>query len=397
MKIAYFDCFSGVSGDMIVGSLLDAGVDPHWLKAELKKLRLTGYRIEIKQKSVHAVAGIKFTVIPNKKQPHRCLPEIEQLIKSSGLNERAKALCLKIFQDLAEAEAKVHRKKPQDIHFHEVGAVDSIIDIAAAVVGVESLAVERVYASWIHVGTGYVDCQHGRLPVPAPATCELLKGIPIYSTGIPTELTTPTGAVILKNLCCSFGAMPDMRVRTIGYGAGSKELSIPNLLRLMVGEGRALEEPGETIILLETNIDDMNPELMGYVEDRLRDAGALDVFLTPVYMKKNRPGILLSVVAQRQMMDALLSIIFRETTTIGVRIQPVERRTLQRKQLKLKTSLGTVRVKVSYHDQEVLNIAPEYEDCKRIAKRKNLPIKVVYDEAKGAAQNHITDTREGQV
>jgi uncharacterized protein (TIGR00299 family) protein len=391
MRIAYFNCASGVSGDMIVGSLLDAGVDLAWLKSELKKLHLSGYRIERKQKMVNAVAGTKFTVIPHKKQPHRCLSDILHLIQGSGINEAAKLLCINIFQDLAEAEAQVHRKEPQDIHFHEVGAVDAIIDITAAVIGLQALSVEQVYASEMHVGTGTVDCQHGRLPVPAPATCILLKGIPMYSTGIPFEMTTPTGAAIMKNVCASFGPMPGMRLDSMGYGAGSRDLPIPNLLRVMVGESHCQLETDETVTVLETNIDDMNPELLGYVEERLREAGALDVFLTPVYMKKNRPGTVLSVVAERQTQDVLIEIIFRETTTIGIRIQTMRRRTLARQQVKLKTAWGTLRVKVGYCGSDVMNIAPEYEDCKRIAKRKKIPIKVVYDQAQIAAQKYLTD------
>jgi len=385
MKIAYFDCFAGISGDMVLGALVDAGLSLDVLTAELKKIEISGYSLKSESVVKNGITGTKITVSTEESHHHRGLTEILNLIAESTLDQWVKESSTKAFERLAEVEAAIHNTTVDKIHFHEVGAVDAIVDIVGAMIGVHHLGFDKVYASRIHVGTGFVECAHGTIPIPAPATAALLKSVPTYSTGIEAELTTPTGAAIVTTLAESFGVMPEMTVEEIGYGAGSRDLSIPNLLRVSIGVTEAGQYETDTVLLIETNIDNMNPELYEHVFERLLAAGALDVFTTPITMKKSRPGIILSVLTPPALENTLLEIIFTETTTIGVRLQHLQRRKLSREIKTVETEYGPVQVKVASHGDRVVNVAPEYEDCKKIAEEKGIPIQDVYDAAKRAA------------
>jgi uncharacterized protein (TIGR00299 family) protein len=394
MKIAYFDCFSGISGNMILGALIDAGLDLKELELELRKLRISGFELHAERTERQGISGTKFKVEISERQVERHLKDITQLIDQSDLSDAVKELSNKIFKQLASIEAKIHNKGVEEIHFHEVGGLDSIIDVIGSVVGIKKLGIDAVWSSKIHVGTGFVECQHGVLPVPAPATLELLKGIPIYSRAIATELVTPTGACILKNLSRSFGVMPEMKVEKIGYGAGTKDLKIPNLLRVYVGETSDGEYDKDEVILVETNIDDMNPELFDYACEMLLNQGALDVFMTSILMKKNRPATMLSVLAPPDRMDRILSTIFAETTTLGVRIHRVERKKLVRETISVRTRFGEIKVKVSRVGEQIQNVAPEYEECKEMAIRQNVPLREVYDEVRWTAQKALSERKK---
>jgi uncharacterized protein (TIGR00299 family) protein len=385
MTLAYFDCFSGISGDMTLGALVDAGVSLDVLRSELAKLGLPGYTLAHEQVWRSGLAATKVHVhLDEQEQPARHHADIRQIIESSALPATVKHKSLAVFQRLAEAEAKVHGTTPDRIHFHEVGAVDAIVDIVGSVIGLELLGVTGIIASPVNVGSGTVHTAHGKLPVPAPATAELLRGIPLYSSSITFELTTPTGAAILTTLAGSFGPLPHMRARVVAHGAGGKDLpGQPNVLRLFLGEYAAPDEE-DASVLIETNIDDMNPQVYEHLVERLLQAGAHDAFLTPIIMKKGRPGVLLSVLTDEQRREALLDILFRETTSIGVRIQTVGRRKLTREVREVETAYGKVRVKVSMRGDEVMTVTPEYEDCRKLASEKQVPLKQVMDEAKAA-------------
>jgi len=385
MKIAYFDCFAGASGDMIIGALLDAGLKLDLLKSELAKLNLSGYAVSAKKTLKGGLAGIRFDVRVGHDHGHRNLKDILRILDRSGLSTGVKGKSRAVFTRLAEAEAKVHRVSINDIHFHEIGAVDAIVDVVGAVAGLEALGVERVFCSPLHLGRGTVECAHGVLPVPPPAVAELVKGVPSYSTGVEGELVTPTGAAILTTLAEGFGPMPFFTPQRTGYGAGSKNLSIPNLLRIMIGkaEGGCLSD---TVQVIETNIDDMNPQFYEHVMELLFEAGAKDVFLTPVIMKKNRPGTVLSVIASSADVEELVALLFRETTTLGVRISEIKKRmTLGRETLKVKTRWGNVRVKAKRIGPKTA-FAPEYDDCRRIARTEGVPISDVSDEVRREAE-----------
>ena len=391
MQIAYFDCFSGISGDMILGALIDAGLDLHQLEFELRKLNIPGYTLKAEKTTRKGLSGTRFLVHTEEDHTERHLRDIEEIIDHSALNDDIKASSKVIFNELAHVEAMIHDKNPEEVHFHEIGGLDSIIDIVGSLLGLKLLGIETVYASRIPVGTGFVECDHGTLPLPAPATLELLKGIPIYASGIENELVTPTGIVILKHMAKSFGVIPEMRIHSIGYGAGSRDLKIPNLLRVWIGESEEKREYEEDeVILIETNIDDMNPEFFGYTSEKLLERGALDVFMTPIFMKKNRPGTLLSVLISPDKLDEMLSIIFAETTSLGIRLQRLERRKLPRELLAVETPFGSVRVKVSRVGQEIINISPEYADCKEIAANQGVPLQKVYEVAKTAVRKLLT-------
>ncbi|MDH4161448.1 MAG: nickel pincer cofactor biosynthesis protein LarC [Nitrospirota bacterium] len=383
MTIAYFDCFSGISGDMTLGALVDAGVPIEALRSELAKLDLPGYALSCEQVKRSGLSATKVSVIlDDREQPSRHLSDIREIINSSSLSATIKQKSLNIFRRLAEAEAKVHGTDIDHVHFHEVGAVDAIVDIVGSVIGLEHLGITEIIASPLNVGSGSVHTAHGRLPVPAPATVELLQGIPLYSSSITFELTTPTGAALISTLASSFGPLPQLVIRTIAHGAGNRDFpGQPNVLRLFIAEYTS--SPGEdTSVLIETNIDDMNPQIYEHVIGQLLAAGAHDAYLTPVIMKKGRPGILLSVLTGNKDQHAVLDILFRETTSIGVRIQQVGRKKLLREIREVKTEHGTVRVKVSRLGDEVLTVTPEYEDCKKIAEEKKIPLKEVIDKAK---------------
>jgi uncharacterized protein (TIGR00299 family) protein len=383
MTTAYFDCFSGISGDMILGALVDAGVSIDALRAELARLDLSGYEISSKKVKRSGITATKVHVrIEQREQKPRHLSDIRKIVEGSSLSSTVRKKSSQIFTRLAEAEAKVHATSPDKIHFHEVGAVDAIVDIVGSIIGLELLGITRVIASAVNVGSGTVQTTHGLLPVPAPATAELLTGIPVYQSETKFELATPTGAAIISTLGSSFGSLPQMKIDRIAYGAGEKDFPhAPNVLRLMIGEPAASYDEDSSIVV-ETNIDDMNPQVYDYLIGKLLEQGAQDAYLTPIIMKKGRPAVLLSVLTDKSTTDVVLDTIFRETTSIGVRIREVGRRKLPREIAAVDTVYGKVKMKISRRSGEVLTATPEYEDCWRIAKEKNVPLKTVMEEAK---------------
>ena len=381
--IAYLDCFSGISGDMLLGALVDAGLSLEVLKADLACLSLSGYDIKAAKVTKGGIAGTQVSVEVREEQAHRGLHDILKIIDASSLPEETKETSRRIFTRLAEAEARVHNQPVEDVHFHEVGAVDAIVDVVGACCGLRRLGVTELYSSPLPLGGGWVNTAHGRLPVPAPATAELLKGALLYAGPVQAELVTPTGAAIVTTLCRNFGPMPPMTVSQVGWGAGARDLPHPNLLRLFLGEP-AVKAAEQRLALLETNLDDMNPELFEHLMDRLLAAGALDVFYTPIVMKKSRPATLVSVLAEPEKVDALSAILFRETTTLGVRVQEVSRRCLERRSVEVETPYGRVRVKLGLLGAETVTAAPEYEDCRRIANERGVPLKGVYEAAQAA-------------
>ena len=307
------------------------------------------------------------------------------------MDDDIKDLSKRTFKELAAVEAKIHGKSIEEIHLHEVAGLDSIIDVVGSLIGIKKLGIKAAYSSKVHVGTGFLECRHGILPVPAPATLAMLKGVPIYSRGIEAELATPTGVCLLKTLSRSFGNMPEMKVEKVGYGAGSGELEIPNLLRLYVGATDRDEYEEDEIILIETNVDDMTPELLAYASEILLKQGVLDVFMTPILMKKNRPGTMLSVLTTRNKLDEVLLTFFAEVTTLGVRIHSLKRKKLSRKVISVKTRFGELKVKIGKIGNQIKNIAPEYESCREIALRQGIPLKDVYHEAKEAVRKVLAE------
>ena len=384
MRQAYLDGSSGISGDMLLGALLDAGFDAHRLLEELKKLPLGFYKLKRTRALRGGIVGTRLEVETAGGQPQRKLTDIEGMIEPAGLSAGVKERALKIFRRLAEAEGKLHGKPASDIHFHEVGAVDAIIDIVGACVGLEVLEVSELICSPLNVGGGRVEAAHGSLPVPAPATMELLQGVPVYSSGVEGELVTPTGAAIVSTLAASYGPFPSFKIERIGYGAGAKEFpKHPNVARLFLG-GRldaVKAEPGkpgdELVSIIEANVDDMSPQLYGYLVDQALAAGALDVTCSSVQMKKNRPGLQITVLTAPEKADALAQLLFEQTTTIGLRIYEARRRVLEREHVEVETPYGKVRIKVAKREGKILNVAPEFEDCQRLAAEKNVPLKEV--------------------
>lgn len=388
MKTLYLDCPMGISGDMFLAALIDLGVDPKMILRELKKLPVDKIDVEIKKVSRHSITGTTFKVRLTESHHHRTFRDIKKIIDESALAPKVKTLSIDIFKLIAEAEGKIHGIKPDEVHFHEIGAMDSIIDIVGAAIAVDSLKVNKVAASPIALGTGWARTMHGTIPIPAPATLEILKGVPTAASTAPFELTTPTGAAIVKTLASSFGPMPSMTIEMAGYGAGKKDFKeSANLLRAVIGTsaGTNAGEGVEKLIVLETNIDDMSPQVAGYLLEKLLEKGALDAFYTPVQMKKGRPGVLLTVLTDNEKKDGLLDEIFAESTTIGVRAYVVDRHCLERKAAKVKTPFGIVRVKLALRGGRVVNIQPEYEDCRAVAEKKGVPLKQVIDAAREAA------------
>ena len=433
MRIAYLDCFSGISGDMFLGALVDAGLSPAVLEKTVAALGV-GAKIEISKVMRSGISASKVDVwvdgekdMPREEywakhdathphshahphdhehshaqghsqqqgesaahrhehsHVHRGLSEIRTIITKASISESAKATAIRIFEALGAAEAKIHNVSIESIHFHEVGAVDAIVDIVCAAVGSEALGVDEIVCSPLNVGGGTVQCAHGTFPVPAPATIELLKDAPVYSSGIQAELVTPTGAAIVRTLAKHFGAFPEMKVEKSAYGAGSRDLpGRPNVLRLVVGQMAATTagRPNtETICVLEANLDDLNPQVFGYVMDQLLEQGALDVFGVPVQMKKSRPGTLLTVLCKPEHADKLMQILFSETTTLGVRCREESRQVLARRWENVRTQWGEVRIKIASMNGTVTNFAPEYEDCRQIAAEQHVPLKTVMQEA----------------
>jgi len=381
MKIAYLDCFSGISGDMFLGALLDLGLPRKLLMQQLQHLSLGSYKIKITSQQRMQIAGCRVEVsLPKKKHQHRTFTEIKQIIKKSQLNQKVKELSIKVFQKLASAESKIHQENISKIHFHEVGATDSIIDIVGTAIGIDYLKPDKVYASPVPLGSGFTNCQHGIIPLPAPATIELLRGVPVFGTSIKTELVTPTGAALLTSLTNHYGPMPPMKITMIGYGVGSTNLKDrPNMLRLIIGEG-AEDQEAERVVILEANIDDMIPELYDYLMERLFEKGALDVSFSPIQMKKNRPATLIRVICHPEKKHELTTTIFRESTSTGIRYYQAKRIKLPRKIKEITTPYGKISVKIFKNIEGEYYASPEYEECKRIAKKHGIPLKKVYME-----------------
>jgi len=443
MRIAYLDCFSGMSGDMFLGALIDAGVSAKLLEDTVAALNV-GARLKISKVNRSGITATKVDVLVHGEKelpreefwaqqeadqahkhdharghshdhthghPHshseaadaaetpaprdvqhggkhehgRSLTEIKRIINGAAISAASKKTAIEIFEALGAAEAKIHNMDIESVHFHEVGAVDAMVDIVGAAVGAEALEVEEIVCSPLNVGAGTVKCAHGTFPVPAPATVELLQGAPVYSSGIQAELLTPTGAAIVKSLVSRFGAFPEMKIEKSGYGAGTRDFpGQANVVRITIGEAAALsasKTSQETITVLEANLDDLNPQVFGYVLDRLLAEGALDVFSVPVQMKKNRPGTLLTVLSKPEDASRLAEVIFAETTTLGIRQRQEQRSTLTRRWVPVTTPWGEVRMKVASMNGTITNYAPEYEDCRRIAAEKHVPLKAVMQEA----------------
>jgi hypothetical protein len=390
MKCLYIDCFSGISGDMFLGALVDLGVPQKYLKEELFKLGIKDYSISFSRAVRMGISGRRVIVKDLHKKSghhHRTYSDIEKIINKSRINKSVKEKSIDIFHRIAKAEAKIHNRKISEVHFHEVGAIDSIVDIVGSAAGIGFLGVDECIASTVPLGSGFVKCQHGTIPVPAPATLEILKGIPVYSSSIKSELVTPTGAAILAGLVKDFKPLPEMKILKTGFGAGTKVFEdIPNVLRLILGERDSKREK-DCVWVLETNMDDMNPEWSGFLMDRLFEEGALDVLMVPVYMKKNRPGILLKVICDEKKREKLTSVIFSESTTAGVRSYSAERDILKRRQGKLKTKLGVLKVKI-FEENKLERIVPEFEECKKVALKRKIPLKKVYEEIYAAAKKY---------
>jgi len=378
MKILYFDCFSGISGDMTLAALIDLGLPRETLEMELAKLGLKGYELKIFRghRSGIGAMGLEVRVRAGEGHSHRSFAHIRQMIEESGLEKEVKAVSLKIFHRLGEAEAKVHGQHIEEVHFHEVGAVDSIVDIVGTAVGIQFFRPDKILSSELPMGRGFVECQHGRLPLPAPATLEILKGYAVKNVPTEGEFVTPTGAAIVTSLSTGVTSFPSMKMDRVGYGMGKREFpDRPNLLRLIAGEATDFYESDRAVVI-ECNIDDMNPEFYGFLMEKLFQLGALDVSLNPLIMKKNRPGTLLRVIAEEKDSANLAEAILRESTTLGVRLYEVRRKKLPRQIREVETVYGKVRVKVSGG----IRFQPEYEDCKRIALEKGIPIQEVYQE-----------------
>jgi len=415
MKTLYFDCFAGASGNMILGALLALGVDRNELVKQIKLLDIADFKLEFTTRDKSGISAVHALVKVPLEHAHRHLSTIEKIIDDSRLSDSIKKRAVEIFTKLAGAEAKVHGTTIEKIHFHEVGAMDAIIDVVGACVGFELLGIERFYCSKIHVGSGFVKMAHGKFPVPPPAVTELLRGAPIYSTEIEGELITPTGAAIIATVCDSFGAIPEMKIERTAYGAGTREYEgFPNVLRLFLGEidanagkgkkeeiypqmntdGHGFEDGfGEednnpkskiqnlkstnSLILLETNIDDLSPQILGFVMERAFVLGALDCWFTPIQMKKNRPATMISILCEISKREVLTDLLYTETTTLGLRVSAVERNCLKRETVKIETETGAIDIKIASRDGEIVNVKPEYEQIREIALKSNRPLKEI--------------------
>jgi uncharacterized protein (TIGR00299 family) protein len=392
-KIIYLDCFSGISGDMTVGALLDAGLEMDYLAGELKKLELDGYKIKKSSVMAGAIKATKFDVEITTKQKSRDFMDIKRLIDKSSLSDAVKKTSLDIFETIARAEAKIHGREIQDVHFHEVGAIDSIIDLTATAIGLEKIKIGKVLASPVPLGKGQVETSHGKLPIPAPATLEILKDVPVFEGDFDFEVTTPTGAGIIKTLACGFKRPSPINIEAIGYGAGSKNISdqvnhhkqtMPNVLRILIGYDMSQDSKempfysGDTL-MLSANIDDSSPEIMGYVIEKLNTQdGVMDAWVENIYMKKNRPAFKLCVICNLEQESAIAYMIFKETSTIGLRREEVHRYCLDRKIETIKLPYGEVQVKTAIMGGKIVNSAPEYESCKLLAEKTGMALKDIY-------------------
>jgi uncharacterized protein (TIGR00299 family) protein len=379
MRTLYFDCFAGASGDMILGALVGVGVDPQALTEQLSLLNVSGYEINFETVDRSGISATRAHVRTAHEHAHRHLGDILKIIYDSRLSDNVKDRAARIFSRLAEAEAHVHNVAVERIHFHEVGALDAIIDVTGACIGFELLGVERFVCSELHVGSGTVEMAHGRFPVPPPAVAEILKDAPIYSSDIVGELVTPTGAAIITTVCQEFGPLPRMKVERTGYGAGKREYqNFPNALRLMLGVDTQVEASSdEPLVVVETNIDDMSPQIYGHIMDEALKRGALDCYFAPVQMKKNRPGTLISILCRPRERDAMCELLLTETTTLGVRYYDVLRRALERKIVKVETEFGLIDVKVAHLDGRVVKEMPEYEQCRAAAESFGVALRTV--------------------
>ncbi len=388
MRILYFDCFSGIAGDMVLGALIDAGLDVDILSRELKKLEIKGYELRCAKVMRKHVSGTKLDVIvkhSSRAHSHRSLVEVLKLIDSSSLNSTVKENAKKIFNAIGRAESKIHGiSDKKRLYLHELGDIDSIVDIAGVAIAIDALKVDEIYSSVVTFGRTILNTRGGVLPAPSPASLEILKGVPVKVSGVDSELVTPTGAGILKALSKGFGDMPQMKVSDIGYGAGTESLSeIPNMLRVIIGESAAAFEEDKAFVI-ETNIDDMNPQNFEYLFEKLLKEGALDAYTTMVQMKKSRPAFKLTVLSDRSKLERLCSIIFSETTSIGIRYYEVDRFKLKREIVKVNTRYGNIKVKLSRGPDDILTVSPEYEECVKVARSRGVPLKRVYEEARKA-------------
>ncbi|MBI3647803.1 MAG: nickel pincer cofactor biosynthesis protein LarC [Actinobacteria bacterium] len=395
MRVLYFDCIAGISGDMALGALIDAGADLDGIRKVLATLPVEPFDVEVERVDAHGIGATKVLVEAPAGGVIRTYANIRSLVEGSDLPPDAKDLAQRIFRRLAEAEAIVHRRDVEQVTFHEVGAVDSIVDICGVAVALTMLGVERAFSSAVPTGFGMVRTEHGSMPIPAPAVVELLRGAPMYSRGVPVELVTPTGAAILTSTVEGFGEMPAMRIDAVGYGAGSHRTDFPNVLRVLLGEevpagrGSAAETPASGELVLETNVDDLNPELYGYVLERLFEAGAQDAWLTPIVMKKGRAAVTISVLCSPQQQDAMRRVLFRETGTLGIRAAAVSKQALDREWIEVSTRYGRVRVKVGLLDDAPVTVAPEFEDCAAVAREAGVPARDVYEEAARLARDEL--------
>jgi uncharacterized protein (TIGR00299 family) protein len=382
MRIGYFDCFSGASGDMILGALIDAGLSLKRLREELQKISIPGVRLSTRKVLKGGISATRIIITGKKEEKsHRSLNELLRIVEKSHLDSELKKKSMGVFQRIASVEAEIHHKPMGEIHFHELGGLDSIVDIVGGIWGIRYLGIDKLYVSKVNVGTGFVKCEHGILPVPAPATLALMKGKPIYSSGVERELLTPTGAALLTSLGSHFGQMPSIMVEKVGYGAGRDDLPHPNVLRLMMGIP-SVTSGRERVIVLETNIDDMNPQFYEYVMERLFEMEVQEVYLTPILMKKNRPATLLTVICPLEKFSSVIEFLFKETTTLGLRWREEERERTAREIIALNTKYGRIHFKLARWEGRSINLSPEYEDCKQLALKKRVPLKEVFEEAK---------------
>ena len=385
MRTLYFDCFAGASGDMILGALVGAGVEPGALIEQLELLGVGGWQIDFERVDRSGISANYARVQTAHEHAHRHLSEILKIIYDSRLSDSVKDRAARIFSRLAEAEACVHNEAIEKIHFHEVGALDAIIDVCGAAIGFDLLGIEKFISSPLRVGTGMIEMAHGRFPIPPPAVAELLKRKPIYAGDVEGEFVTPTGAAIISTVCDEFGPLPSMKIDANGYGAGARDhQKLPNVLRVFVGETESTTVADETLLMIETNIDDMSPQLFGYVVDRALEMGALDCYLTPTQMKKNRPGLLLSILCRPDEREKFLQMLFAETTTIGARSYEVRRRALPREAVQVETRFGPIDVKVASTNNEAVNAMPEFEQCRAAAQQAGVALREVQEAARQA-------------
>jgi uncharacterized protein (TIGR00299 family) protein len=378
MKTLYFDCFAGASGDMILGAMVAAGVEPQALLGQLSLLNVQGFSIEFPTVDRSGISATHARVHTPPEHAHRHLSHILKIIYDSQLSDGVKDRAAKVFSRLAEAEARVHNEPVESVHFHEVGALDAIIDVVGAAICFDLAGIERFVCSPLHVGSGSVDMDHGRFPVPPPAVAELLKGAPVYSKDIKGELVTPTGAAIIATVCSEYGPLPQMELQQTGYGAGTRQYEkFPNVLRVLIGETEVQASNEERLWMIETNVDDMSPQVFGHVMERALEMGALDCYFTPIQMKKGRPGVLLSLLCRPEDKESLTNMVFAETTTLGVRSYEVARRALEREIVRVETQYGSIDVKVARLNGHVVNEMPEYEQCRGAALKSGVPLRVV--------------------